>query len=52
MDVIPDILPGAGFSDDLAALLAVLGAGLYLRRDRSVSPQEQEKRIFGDLLRR
>ena len=33
-------------------MAAALGAGLYLRRDRSVSRQEQEKRIFGDLLRR
>ena len=40
------------FCGVLAALLAVLGVGLYLRRDRSVSPQEQEKRIFGDLLER
>lgn len=46
--------PGAlnGLEYALAALLAVLGVGLYLRRDRSVSPQEQEKRIFGDLLER
>lgn len=46
--------PGAlnGLEYTLAALLAVLGMGLYSRRDRSVSPREQEKRIFGELLRR
>ena len=51
-NILIPVSPGAlsGLEYALAAALAALGWGLYQFRDRSVSPAERQKRVFGELL--
>ena len=48
-DMIPDIIPGAGFTDDLGAIAAALTTvAMYITPDVKAKAAEQVKRWFGD----
>jgi uncharacterized membrane protein YkvA (DUF1232 family) len=47
-DLIPDILPGAGFGDDWGAIVAALGTvAAYIKDDHKSKAQAQVDRLFG-----
>jgi uncharacterized membrane protein YkvA (DUF1232 family) len=47
-DLIPDILPGAGFGDDWGAIVAALGTvAAYIKDEHKASARAQLDRIFG-----
>jgi uncharacterized membrane protein YkvA (DUF1232 family) len=47
-DLIPDILPGAGFGDDWGAIIAALGTvTAYIKDEHKASARAQVDRIFG-----
>lgn len=47
-DLIPDILPGAGFGDDWGAIVAALGTvAAYIKDDHKSKAQAQVERLFG-----
>lgn len=48
MDLIPDLIPGAGFSDDWGALVAALGTvAAYIKEDHKIKAKAQVERLFG-----
>lgn len=48
-DLIPDFLPGAGFTDDWGALIAALGTvAAYIKEEHQVKATSQAARIFGE----
>ena len=47
-DLIPDILPGAGYGDDWGAIVAALGTvAAYIKDDHKAKAQAQLDRLFG-----
>lgn len=47
-DLIPDILPGAGYGDDWGAIVAALGTvAAYIKDDHKVKASLQVERFFG-----
>ena len=47
-DLIPDILPGAGYGDDWGAIVAALGTvAAYIKDEHKANAQAQVARIFG-----
>jgi uncharacterized membrane protein YkvA (DUF1232 family) len=47
-DLIPDILPAAGYGDDWGAIVAALGTvAAYIKDEHKVKAREQVERIFG-----
>jgi uncharacterized membrane protein YkvA (DUF1232 family) len=47
-DMIPDIIPGAGFTDDWAALVGALGTvAAYVKDIHKVKAAEQTEKLFG-----
>lgn len=47
-DLIPDIIPGAGYGDDWGAIVAALGTvAAYIKDDHKSRAQAQVERIFG-----
>lgn len=48
LDMIPDLIPGAGFSDDWGALIAALGTvAAYIKEEHKLKATAQVDRIFG-----
>ena len=48
-DLIPDILPGAGYGDDWGAIVAALATvATYIKDEHKDKAGEQVKRLFGD----
>jgi uncharacterized membrane protein YkvA (DUF1232 family) len=48
VDLIPDILPGAGYGDDWGAIVAALGTvAAYIKDDHKLKAQAQMDRLFG-----
>ena len=48
VDMVPDIIPGAGYGDDWAALVAALGTvAIYVKDIHKVKAAAQTERIFG-----
>ncbi len=48
LDLIPDILPGAGFGDDWGALVAALGTvAAYIKDEHKAKATAQVGRLFG-----
>jgi uncharacterized membrane protein YkvA (DUF1232 family) len=48
MDMIPDLLPGAGYGDDWGALVAALGTvAAYVKDEHKTKANAQMKRLFG-----
>ncbi len=48
VDLIPDILPGVGFGDDLGALVAALGTvAAYIKDEHKNKANAQVERLFG-----
>jgi len=47
-DLIPDIIPGAGYGDDWGALVAALGTvAAYIKDEHKAKAEEQIERLFG-----
>lgn len=47
-DLIPDILPGAGYGDDWGAIVAALGTvAAYIKDEHKAKARAQVERIFG-----
>jgi uncharacterized membrane protein YkvA (DUF1232 family) len=47
-DMVPDIIPGAGFGDDWAALVAAIGTvAAYVKDEHKLRAAVQAERIFG-----
>lgn len=47
-DLIPDIIPGAGYGDDWGAIVAALGTvAAYIKDDHKAKAQAQVARFFG-----
>jgi len=47
MDLIPDILPGAGYSDDWGALVAALATvGAYIKEEHKAKASDRVARLF------
>jgi uncharacterized membrane protein YkvA (DUF1232 family) len=47
-DLIPDIIPGAGFGDDWGALVAALGTvAAYIKDEHKMKATAQVERLFG-----
>jgi len=50
MDLIPDIIPGAGYGDDWGALVAALGTvAAYIKDEHKAKAQAQVERLLGFL---
>ncbi|MES2437948.1 MAG: YkvA family protein [Verrucomicrobiota bacterium] len=48
MDLIPDIIPGAGYGDDLGALVAALGTvAAYIKDEHKSKATAQVERLLG-----
>ena len=48
LDIIPDIIPGAGYTDDLGGLvLALATVAAYIRSEHREKAGEQVSRLFG-----
>jgi uncharacterized membrane protein YkvA (DUF1232 family) len=48
VDLIPDVIPGIGFTDDWAALVAALGAvSMYVKDEHKLKASIQAEKIFG-----
>jgi uncharacterized membrane protein YkvA (DUF1232 family) len=48
VDLVPDIIPGAGYTDDWAALVAALGTvATYVKDMHKVKAAAQTEKIFG-----
>ncbi len=48
MDLIPDLIPGAGYGDDWGALVAALGTvAAYIKDEHKVKAAAQVERLFG-----
>ncbi len=48
MDMIPDIIPGAGYGDDWGALVAALGTvAAYVKDEHKMKAAAQVERLFG-----
>lgn len=48
-DMIPDILPGAGYGDDWSAILAALATvGAYIKESHKTLANEQVRKLFRD----
>lgn len=48
VDMVPDIIPGAGYGDDWAALVAALGTvAIYVKDIHKVKAAAQTEKIFG-----
>lgn len=48
LDIIPDIIPGAGYTDDLGGLvLALATVAAYIRPEHREKAREQLSRLFG-----
>lgn len=49
MDLVPDILPGIGYSDDWSAILAALATvAAYIKDEHKRRAEDQLRRLFGD----
>jgi uncharacterized membrane protein YkvA (DUF1232 family) len=47
-DLVPDIIPGAGYGDDWAALVAALGTvAAYVKDEHKIRAAVQAEKIFG-----
>lgn len=47
-DLVPDIIPGAGYGDDWAALVAALGTvAAYVKDEHKIRAAAQTERLFG-----
>lgn len=47
-DLVPDLIPGAGFGDDWAALVAALGTvAAYVKDEHKIRAAAQAERFFG-----
>jgi uncharacterized membrane protein YkvA (DUF1232 family) len=47
-DLVPDIIPGAGYGDDWAALVAALGTvAAYVKDEHKIRAAVQTEKIFG-----
>ena len=48
VDLIPDIIPGAGYGDDWGAIVAALGTvAAYIKDEHKAKAEEQVTRLFG-----
>lgn len=48
LDLIPDIIPGAGYTDDWGALVAALGTvAAYIKDDHKTKASKQVERLLG-----
>lgn len=48
LDMIPDIIPGAGYGDDWGAIIAALGTvAAYIKDEHKSKAQAQVERLFG-----
>ena len=48
VDLIPDMIPGVGFSDDWGALVAALGTvAAYIKEEHKTKAAEQVERLLG-----
>lgn len=48
VDMVPDLIPGAGYGDDWAALVAALGTvAAYVKDEHKIRAAVQAERIFG-----
>ena len=48
VDMVPDIIPGAGYGDDWAALVAALGTvSIYVKDIHKVKAAAQTEKLFG-----
>jgi uncharacterized membrane protein YkvA (DUF1232 family) len=48
VDMVPDIIPGAGYGDDWAALVAALGTvAAYVKDEHKLRAAVQAEKIFG-----
>lgn len=48
-DAVPDIIPGAGYTDDLGALAAALGTvAMYVNEDIKAQAAKKLKDLFGE----
>lgn len=53
MDLIPDLIPGMGYTDDWAALVAALGVvSAYVKDEHKTRARDQLARLFGKKNRR
>jgi uncharacterized membrane protein YkvA (DUF1232 family) len=49
-DLLPDLLPGVGFSDDWGTLVAALGTvAAYIKQDHKAKASAQVDRLFGSV---
>ena len=50
-DIVPDVIPGAGLTDDWGALVAALGTiSVYIKDVHKQKAREQTDRLFAKLL--
>lgn len=48
VDLVPDIIPGAGYGDDWAALVAALGTvAAYVKDEHKIRAAVQTEKLFG-----
>jgi uncharacterized membrane protein YkvA (DUF1232 family) len=51
VDLIPDMLPGIGYTDDWGVLIAAFGTvAAYIKEDHKEMAEKQTARLFGSLL--
>lgn len=49
VDLIPDLVPGAGYSDDWGAIVAALATvSAYVKEDHKTKASAQVRRLFGE----